>query len=310
MNNTVNNAKHVQVHEEMTIIQNTHEQSGEEMGCQAPSCQATLLIIDSKDETVTSALPIDDEHLFSGALDELVTAACDDQLENECENEEADDDRFESHYYLSCRGESPDQVVRLLNSIGYEPRLGVIDLPKCGLVCLPDAIGDLPALTWFNVPFNKALRQLPPTLSKCNSLCYVNITGCGFEEFPKALTSLPQLKQLECANNMIGKIPPEISRLRSLVQLNFRHNLLEELPQAFCGLVGLRVLDLCENKLSHLPENFGELRNLDELDVSKNCLTRLPDFEKTSQSWASSSARKPTYSIGRVDWSFGLPGIP
>lgn len=107
---------------------------------------------------------------------------------------------------------------------------------------------------------------------------YLNLNGCGLEQFPECITRLSNLIHLIVDDNQIIELPESIGNLNQLQKLNFASNPLETLPERVIGqLIQLKSIDGSYNNLTTLPESIGSLSKLTTLNLENNQLTALPE---------------------------------
>lgn len=173
---------------------------------------------------------------------------------------------------------------------------------RCGLTCLPDAVGELPALQRLDVGDNQ-LTELPALPASLREL-YVH------DNRLTRLPALPALTVLDANRNRLDQLaaitgiafvylagnrltaPPTSSGVRylnvgdnPLGQLAVADPAIEELRAEHAELTGLaidalaalRELSLRGNQLATLPPSLGALTRLRTLDLRGNQLDELPD---------------------------------
>ena len=134
--------------------------------------------------------------------------------------------------------------------------LKVLDLSRCPITALPDAIGGLTALKGLFLDRCSSLTALPAAIGELGALTELNVTLCS------SLTALPAA----------------IGELKALTMLDLSYcESLTELPAAIGELKALTTLDLtnCES-LAELPDAVGKLGALTTLDVTGCSITKLP----------------------------------
>jgi leucine-rich repeat protein SHOC2 len=130
--------------------------------------------------------------------------------------------------------------------------LNGLSLYQNQLYSIPESIGNLTNLTWFNIAENK------------------------FTCLPEKFYDLTNLTWLDLCENKFECLPESIGNLTSLTMLDSSYNELTILPNSIGSLSRLKELHLCGNKLSNLPNNLIHLVNLIELDLRWNQFTILP----------------------------------
>lgn len=104
----------------------------------------------------------------------------------------------------------------------------------------------------------------------------LDLSKSGLREFPPAISSLSNLKELYLSHNKIDELPATIGQLSKLEILDMSVNKLTTLPHEIGNLVLLRELILYRNKISVLPPSIGKLTALKKLDLWNNELEFLP----------------------------------
>jgi len=128
-------------------------------------------------------------------------------------------------------------------------KLKELDLGGCDLKTLPDEFANL--------------QSLEKLVLSSFDLTHNN----EFQEFPKALCGLKNLKELNLEHCDLESLPDEFANLQSLERLKLSNNEFQEFPKALCGLKNLKELDLSSCDLKSLPDEFANLQNLERLDL-------------------------------------------
>lgn len=132
---------------------------------------------------------------------------------------------------------------------------------------LPEAIGELEALTDFLYLHDNRLRELPASLAKLKKLRYLNVSDNELGVLPDAVFAMPALVELRASKCGLATVPEALGRLTNLRELHLRDNALTTLPSSIGELKELRHLDLRGNPLATLPAALGDLPKLDKLDL-------------------------------------------
>jgi Leucine rich repeat/Secretion system C-terminal sorting domain len=142
---------------------------------------------------------------------------------------------------------------------------------------LPPTIGNLTAITSFNVSFNKLTGFIPDSVGNLVNLqrldlSYNNLSG----NIPASITRLEMLEQLLLEKNQLsGGIPDSISRLSNLSYINISYNNLNgTIPASFGDMPKLAEIYLNRNQLTGIiPPSLGNLTGMLVLDLGYNQLT-------------------------------------
>jgi hypothetical protein len=112
----------------------------------------------------------------------------------------------------------PDEVSRLKNT------LQVLHIDNCfNLTELPASIGELRALRWLNVQYNK-LKSLPSQIGKLSRLERLHCGNNALEQLPLELGALTELEELQCGNNKLKTLVSPVLQLPKLRELHVENN--------------------------------------------------------------------------------------
>ncbi|KZV37202.1 inactive leucine-rich repeat receptor-like protein kinase [Dorcoceras hygrometricum] len=140
-----------------------------------------------------------------------------------------------------------------------------IELPEKNLSGrISYSIFRLPDIQTIDLSNNQFIGEIPPTLSSCFSLRYLNLSNNNLTGVIQA-GPLPVLETLDLSNNMLsGKIPQDMGLYSGLKFLDLGGNLLVgELHDSISNMTRLEFLTLASNQLSgEIPRNLGIMKNL------------------------------------------------
>ena len=141
---------------------------------------------------------------------------------------------------------------------------------------LPEAIGNLTALSRVSLWQNNMEGELPLSLGKLASLKSLNLNNNKFiGTLPPQLGQLGALSALALADNAFdGSIPSELGHLRNLTELFLDGNRLRgPIPPEIGALSQLTYFQAFDNRLEGaIPASLGSLSALTTLDLSNNSL--------------------------------------
>ena len=120
------------------------------------------------------------------------------------------------------------------------------------------------------------LKSLPDEFANLQSLEKLNLVCNKFQEFPKALCKLKNLKELILWNCDLEYLPNEFANLQNLEELILARNKFQEFPKALCKLKNLKELNLWNCDLEYLPDEFVNLQNLKKLNLGGNKFKEFP----------------------------------
>ncbi|XP_073152074.1 uncharacterized protein [Henckelia pumila] len=140
-----------------------------------------------------------------------------------------------------------------------------IELPEKNLSGrISDSIFRLPDIQTIDLSTNQFIGEIPPSLSWCFSLRYLNLSNNNLTGVIRA-GPLPVLETLDLSNNMLsGNIPQDMGMHSGLRFLDLGGNLLVgKFPDSISNMTRLEVLTLASNQLSgEIPRNLGVMQSL------------------------------------------------
>ena len=119
-------------------------------------------------------------------------------------------------------------------------------------------------------------NQLPKEIGNLIDLKAISIIYGNIEEIPKEIGNLVNLELLDLRSNKIKKIPKEIVNLSNLLELALPGNKIEEIPKEISNLIKLKVLVLSFNEIKEIPKEISNLRNLEFLALRENNVLKVP----------------------------------
>ncbi|KAK5110722.1 hypothetical protein LTR62_005599 [Meristemomyces frigidus] len=100
---------------------------------------------------------------------------------------------------------------------------------------------------------------VPPQISQCNRLKYLNLRANSLRHFPDAVLQLPFLEILDVSKNRIVSVPEGIKNMTSLKFLAVGKNRITRLPLALGDMPSLTKLKCDENPLEFPPAHVWEV---------------------------------------------------
>lgn len=126
-------------------------------------------------------------------------------------------------------------------------------------------------------------KSFDRNILKLQHLRVLNLSDNHITSLPKDLGTLPNLQELNLAQNLLFKCPKtkwiwmeQLSVSKHLKLLDLSSNQLKEVPYQLGKLSALVTLRLNTNLIEFLPQSLGCLEALKYLDVSFNQLSNLP----------------------------------
>ncbi|KPM39717.1 hypothetical protein AK830_g6826 [Neonectria ditissima] len=137
-----------------------------------------------------------------------------------------------------------------------------VDLSHHNIGALPDEAIDIinRNIERLALPHN-LLSTLPPRLSLCTSLRYLNARSNAIEVFPPVLCELSCLEILDLSRNRLKALPDDIIRMTSLKVMAVQKNAIEDLPLAIGEMPLLQVLK------ADVPGKFDDVFFLLQLPI-------------------------------------------
>eukprot|EP01043_Picozoa_sp_COSAG02_P039360 COSAG02_NODE_3102_length_7368_cov_92.599120_2_plen_228_part_00 len=121
-----------------------------------------------------------------------------------------------------------------------------LSLDSCGLLHLPDDVGQLRNLRTLNVSYNL------------------------LEQLPAAICDLPNLTTLYVNNNRLVALPAEIGQLSATLEFIYADvNRIDEIPASAEQLYKLRTLWVQGNPVRRLPKGLRALKHLESVRMSE-----------------------------------------
>jgi Leucine-rich repeat (LRR) protein len=143
---------------------------------------------------------------------------------------------------------------------------------------LPESIGNLSKVTYFNVKQNKLSGQIPSSIGNMASLTHLLLNGRTIDmntEDPQHPGKPPGGSwAADRSNNFTGQLPASIGELTNLEWLELNgtgqpgEGLEGAIPSSIGKLTNLKGLQLAFNRFSSLPSTMGNLTNLINLAVA------------------------------------------
>ncbi|KAL8268481.1 hypothetical protein R6Q59_002279 [Mikania micrantha] len=182
-------------------------------------------------------------------------------------------------------------------------QLRTLNLERCGIKEVPEALGHLELLERLNLSYTDVknlpdsicmlkrlknlilescvlLQKLPDNIGELESLEGLYLGQCySIRESPSSICMLKQLKFLSFWHCFcLEKLPEEIGQLESLEMLFMRrcYNI-RQIPKSICLSKKLKILDLegCR-RLEKLPDDIGYLQCLRALNIWNTAISPLP----------------------------------
>ncbi|RSL58676.1 hypothetical protein CEP51_014042 [Fusarium floridanum] len=148
-------------------------------------------------------------------------------------------------------GEGGDRVAEMTVT-GQSVSQGItVDLSHNNLYSLPDEAIDIinHNIERLALSHNR-LSTIPPRLSLCTSLRYLNARNNSIEVFPPVLYKLECLEILDLSRNRIQALPDDIAKMTSLKVLAAQKNAIEDIPPCIAEMTALLALKIEGNPLN------------------------------------------------------------
>ncbi|XP_024030966.1 putative disease resistance RPP13-like protein 1 isoform X2 [Morus notabilis] len=185
---------------------------------------------------------------------------------------------------------SMPQLERLLSIGGC---LRALCLSNLDIIILPDSIGNLKHLRYFDLSWNDNIKEIPNTLCRLYNMQTLRLSKCGqLTRLPKDMGNLVNLRHLEIEDVPLEKMPPMMRNMKDL--------------QTLCQFVLCKRRGSSIKELGGLPYLSGELeiRKLENVEVVEDVLeANLKDkryLNKLVYLWSSDDAANESTRHGEV----------
>src|SRR5258708_172823 len=105
-----------------------------------------------------------------------------------------------------------NELCEVSEQLGRMRTLRMLDLGHNRLTTVPDALGDLDALSDFLYLHDNNLRSLPASLENLTHLRYLNISENDFEVLPECVCGMANLTELRASDNKLTSLPESVGR--------------------------------------------------------------------------------------------------
>lgn len=95
------------------------------------------------------------------------------------------------------------------------------------------------------------------------------LSGCDLKSLPDEFANLQSLEKLNLVCNKFQEFPKALCKLKNLKELILWNCDLEYLPDEFVNLQNLEKLNLWGNKFKEFPKVINKLKNLKECDIKE-----------------------------------------
>lgn len=128
-------------------------------------------------------------------------------------------------------------------------------------------------LSYLNISLT-CLSHVPKEIGELTSLTTLLLHSNEIEELPNAINKLTKLWVFDCSHNKLSYCPP--LSLPQLKQLNLASNLLSHVPLQRTNVM-LSILNLADNKFTIFPDVcYAEFARLSELYLNGNKIDNVP----------------------------------
>jgi Leucine-rich repeat (LRR) protein len=162
-----------------------------------------------------------------------------------------------------------------VSGTGLGNRIDSLGLDSLNITILPDQIGNLTALLYLKLSYNK-LSSIPSTIQNCSKLQFIYLYNNELTSLPDEIGNLPELLNLFLDHNQLTELPAGIKNLAKIEKLKLSYNALTALPPEIGDLTTLRGLYCEENSIETIPAEIGNLTNMDILWLHRNNLSSIP----------------------------------
>ncbi|KAL4715388.1 hypothetical protein ACJJTC_015159 [Scirpophaga incertulas] len=164
----------------------------------------------------------------------------------------------------------PDNVFKL----AAEAEVHIVDISKNMLTTVPIEVCHVRETLSQLILFSNNISSVPPELSRCERLQYLDLGKNCLSDLPSELRALKTMRELVISNNRFAKIPRCVYNMEKLEILLASDNQIEELnvsSDALGNLQQLAVLDVANNNIASVPPELGKFTQLRSLELMGNC---------------------------------------
>lgn len=191
-------------------------------------------------------------------------------------------------------------------------RLGMNQAGNPGVLKFPAAIANLAELAELEVVY-AGMRELPVEMAELSKLRVIRLRNQAFEVFPLALTTVPNLEDLEFAQmNKLSSFPAELANMASLRRLDLNHSWNQ--PDESADFMDSLFED-SDVEVDPLPNAIGQIPHLEELILdhckvdSLDSIARLTELRTLSLAWAQLGDIQPLAAMKRLT-NLNLEHVP
>jgi len=105
-------------------------------------------------------------------------------------------------------------------------------------------------------------EYFPTGICKATRLETIQFNGFIFESFPKRISALINVKEMDLSNNTINILPNRIGDLTGLTSLHLAGNKIPSIPSRIGDLIKLESLDLSNNEVEVVPKRILKILNI------------------------------------------------
>ncbi|MCI5218606.1 MAG: hypothetical protein D3914_05315 [Candidatus Electrothrix sp. LOE2] len=167
-----------------------------------------------------------------------------------------------SECFYDYHGFFDDEVFTLISELNYLETLVITAYRKTKNI--PETLSNLKKLKNLHINF-QLLEEIPPAITKIESLQFLEITMNKLKKIPKEISNLKHLTHLYLSENKIESIPDTISELTNLEVLQLYNNNIKEINKELFNIANLVYIDLSNNKIQNIPRNINNLINLKQI---------------------------------------------
>jgi internalin A len=119
------------------------------------------------------------------------------------------------------------------------------------------------------------INSISPKLSNLEELVLLYLNQMPLTKLPSSIGKLKKLEVLSLSNNAfpeqrIRNFPKSMTNLKNIKNLDLSELRLKKFPQWICSLTALEVLDLRGNEITTLPDCLKKLNHLKEIKSGDN----------------------------------------
>ncbi|MDX1958757.1 MAG: leucine-rich repeat domain-containing protein [Leptospiraceae bacterium] len=172
---------------------------------------------------------------------------------------------------------------KIPEEIGKMENLTYLNLDRNEIQNLPMNFSKLQKLKFLSIESSPLNQSDLEKIFQLNSLEYLNLSNTEIQSLPISLSNLSNLKKFIAKNRFIEGIPvgalfkefpKSLSQIPNLEELDLEGARFKTLPYEIRNFKNLKILNLAETDLEYISDEIGEMKKLTELNILNKVLKK------------------------------------